>query len=227
MCFRIRRRKLPHWDIPGAAYFITACLEGSIPARGLLRLREYEIELSQRPRPDSVPEEDWRERNYKLLFARTDEFLDSEPAVMHLRDSRLAEQVQKSLYHFAGERYDLIAFVVMASHFHWLFRPAKPYEAEVSQRGDGKTPRELIMHSIASYTANECNKLLGRSGAFGEDESYDHCPRDGGEVVRIVEYIEMNPVKAGLVSRPEEWEFSSAPVRKRLRLKPGAPLPKP
>ena len=82
------------------------------------------------------------------------------------------------------------------------------------------------MHSISSYTANECNKLLGRSGAFWEDESYDHCPRDGTEVVRIVEYLEMNPVKAGLVSKPEDWPFSSAADRKRLRLKPGAPLPK-
>jgi len=27
-----RRRHLPHWDYPGATYFITACLDGSIPA---------------------------------------------------------------------------------------------------------------------------------------------------------------------------------------------------
>jgi len=226
MSFRIRRRKLPHWDIPGASYFITACLEGSIPARGLLKLKNYEAELLQRSREEGFTEEEWQDRNHKLLFARFDQLLDDEPAVMHLKDPILAEKVKNSLYHFADDRYDLIAYVIMASHYHWFFRPRKAYEAEVRRREDSKTARELIMHSIASYTANECNKLLCRSGTFWEAESYDHCPRDGTEVVRIVEYIEMNPVKAGLVSKPEDWPYSSAPDRKRLSLKPGAPLPR-
>jgi hypothetical protein len=30
----IRRRRLPHWDVPTAAYFVTTCLEGSIPPKG-------------------------------------------------------------------------------------------------------------------------------------------------------------------------------------------------
>ena len=30
----IRRRNLPHWDVPTAAYFVTVCLDDSIPARG-------------------------------------------------------------------------------------------------------------------------------------------------------------------------------------------------
>jgi hypothetical protein len=33
---KFRRRRLPHWDLSGATYFITACLAGSIPAQGLL-----------------------------------------------------------------------------------------------------------------------------------------------------------------------------------------------
>ena len=47
----IRRRNLPHWDVPTAAYFVTVCLEGSIPARGLLDIQSYRAELEQRPRP--------------------------------------------------------------------------------------------------------------------------------------------------------------------------------
>jgi hypothetical protein len=50
----IRRRNLPHWDVPIAAYFVTVCLDGSIPARGLLDLANYRTELSRRPRPQDA-----------------------------------------------------------------------------------------------------------------------------------------------------------------------------
>jgi len=47
-----RRRRLPHWDVPGATYFITSCLEGSIPAQGLLDLAT----VSRRSRETSPAE---------------------------------------------------------------------------------------------------------------------------------------------------------------------------
>src|SRR5262245_17069345 len=56
----IRRRNLPHWDVPTAAYFVTTCLEGSIPARGLLDLDAYRTELAKRPRPADQDELEWR-----------------------------------------------------------------------------------------------------------------------------------------------------------------------
>ncbi|HEV3204293.1 MAG TPA: hypothetical protein VGY77_07920, partial [Gemmataceae bacterium] len=55
----IRRRNLPHWDVPTAAYFVTTCLEGSIPARGLLDLKSYRSQLEQRPRPSDQTEQEW------------------------------------------------------------------------------------------------------------------------------------------------------------------------
>jgi hypothetical protein len=44
------------------------------------------------------------------------------------------------------------------------------------------------------------------------------------ELERIILYIENNPVKAGLVSAPELWPFSSAHDRKLLGLAFGEPL---
>lgn len=220
----IRRRKLPHWDVPGASYFVTDCLADSIPARGLLNLKKYREELSGKPRPEELSDDEWEDRINKLVFARYDRYLDNEPAVRHLKDPRLASEVRKSLYHFAGERYDLFSYVVMPSHFHWLFRPTRAWERELEEQGETRKPREIIMHSVCSYTANQCNRLLGSSGSFWQSESYDHCPRDGAEVMRILEYIEMNPVKAGLVAAPEDWEFSSARDRKVQGLRPGDAL---
>ncbi len=66
------------------------------------------------------------------------------------------------------------------------------------------------MHSIKSFTAHRCNELLGRIGPFWQQESFDHCVRDEEELERVFDYIEHNPVKAGLCQRREEWPFSSA-----------------
>jgi hypothetical protein len=53
--------------------------------------------------------------------------------------------------------------------------------------------------------------MLALTGSsFWQDESYDHLVRDESEFQRIVEYIEMNPVNAGLVTMPEAFPWSSA-----------------
>ena len=39
---------------------------------------------------------------------------------------------------------------------------------------------------------------------------YDRNIRDQDELTRFVEYVHNNPVRRGLVARPEEWYWSSA-----------------
>jgi putative DNA methylase len=54
-------------------------------------------------------------------------------------------------------------------------------------------------------------RIMGRTGSpFWQDESYDHWVRGPEELAKIVRYIEENPVAAGLVSRGENWRWSSA-----------------
>jgi REP element-mobilizing transposase RayT len=53
--------------------------------------------------------------------------------------------------------------------------------------------------------------MLGLAGQpFWQDESYDRAVRNEAEFQRIVRYIEWNPVKAGLVTTPEAFPWSSA-----------------
>jgi len=66
------------------------------------------------------------------------------------------------------------------------------------------------MHSIKRHSALICNRLLTLDGQFWQDESYDHVVECDEEFGRIVDYVELNPVKAGLVSERERWRFSSA-----------------
>jgi REP element-mobilizing transposase RayT len=164
-------------------------------------------------------------RAWKSLFAVTDRWLDTAPAARHLADERLASAVRDALYFFAGVRYELLAFTVMPSHFHWVFRPTETWERERETRA-GKTmsPRERIMHSVQLRTARVCNRLLGRNGAFWQHETYDHCVRDEDELLRIIEYIDLNPVKAGLCRVPDVWQFSSAYDRVQLGLRFPQPL---
>lgn len=218
---RIRRRHLPHWDMPHAAFFVTTCLHGSIPALGLLDLENYRREVYQRPRPANRDEEDWKDDRWKLTFARCDHWLDQGRAVRHLADARLARIVVDTMYFFAESRYDLLAYVVMPSHFHWVFQPREDWARTASA---GRPPREVIQHSVNRFSSRKCQEILGTSGAFWQHESYDHWVRDVEELERIILYVENNPVKAGLVTAAEEWEFSSAHARKAAGLAFGDPL---
>jgi REP element-mobilizing transposase RayT len=220
----IRQRHLPHWDVPGATYFVTACLEGSIPAEGLLDIARYETQLRSRARPAGVTEDAWNVRNWKLLFVRQEQWLDLRPANRSLERPDLARAVVKSMYHFAGQHYDLFAYVVMPSHFHWLFRPRPDWVATIETTEH--SARERIMYSLKRFTANACNRLRGVRGTFWQQESYDHWVRDSDEMERIIHYIEQNPVKSGLVRTAEDWEFGSGQVRKRGHVELGTALTK-
>src|SRR5262245_49315980 len=171
-----RRRHLPHWDVPGAMYFVTTCLHGSIPAQGLLDVQGYRKELDAQQRPADVPKDEWQRRLDKLEFARVDEWLDLRPAARHLADSRLGRIVCNAIVHFAASRYDVFAYAVMPSHMHWIVRARADWvESEVG-KGD-RTPREMIMHSLKRFTAQKCNEILAHEGVFWQAESYDHCIR--------------------------------------------------
>jgi putative DNA methylase len=103
----------------------------------------------------------------------------------------------------ALRHYELHSFVVMPNHVHLLVTPCVP----VSR----------LTHSLKRFTAREANRILHLTGnAFWQDESYDHLVRDNTELQRIARYIEWNPVRAGLVTAPEEFPWSSArPIANR------------
>jgi type I restriction enzyme R subunit len=221
------RRRLPHWDVPEAAYFLTTCLDASIPAQGLLDVKCYRDQLEKQPRPRDVTVSEWRRTIGKLVFGRVDAWLDHKPAARHLADPRLANEVVNAIYWFAGKRYDLLSFVVMPSHVHWVFQPLPSWVTTLPKDEPGsrkRSPRQRIQHSVNRQSALKCNLARGADGPFWQKESYDHWVRDVAELERIMRYVEENPVKAGLVARPEDWLFSSARDRIRFGREFGEPL---
>ena len=64
-----------------------------------------------------------------------------------------------------------------------------------------------IMQQLKGASARACNLVLGRTGAFWQHESYDRVMRMG-ETERVIRYILMNPVTAGLVSEWRDWPYT-------------------
>jgi REP element-mobilizing transposase RayT len=139
---------------------------------------------------------------HKALAGRAFVWLDRQldmarAGPMFLRRDAIANLVVESLHRGAElGHYELASFVVMANHVHVLLLP--------------KAPPSRLLKSLKGCAAREANRLLGRTGEpFWQRETYDHWVRDGHEWGRIKLYIENNPVKAGVVSRAEEYRWSS------------------
>ncbi len=64
-----------------------------------------------------------------------------------------------------------------------------------------------IMHTIKSVSAHRINKLLGRRGAFWQEESFDHAIRSDESLNAKMAYVLANPVRRGLVKRPREYRW--------------------
>ena len=179
------RGYLPHWEAGETPQHITFHLADSLPRE----VRErWAAELAHLP-----PDKQQLERRKRIETA-----LDAGHGACYLRQPDIAQIVENALLHFDGTRYRLHAWVVMPNHVHALVTPL--YGNSLSS----------IVHSWKSFTAKEANRVLGQTGAFWQEEYFDRAIRDDRHYASVVEYIEHNPVKAGLCSEAVEWLWGSA-----------------
>lgn len=193
-----RHAFLPHLRQAGCTYFVTFRLADSIPKSVLREWREDRLKWLA-ARGIDIESDGWKEdfqllteieraafkRNYAVkLFER----LDEGHGACNLIDIRIAQKVVDAIRFFDGSRFALGDWCIMPNHVHALITPMEGYELED------------ILHSIKSYSANQINKCLSRSGAFWMTESYDRLVRDAEELQRTQDYIRANPMKAGLSS---------------------------
>lgn len=66
-----------------------------------------------------------------------------------------------------------------------------------------------IMKMIKGSFARKVNKINQNSGALWQKGFYDEVVRNSLDLVNKLEYMHNNPVKANLVTSPEEYEYSS------------------
>lgn len=193
------RGYLPHLELPGATQFITWRLADSLPASVLAKIRA-EADLLE-------------ERSRNLYLAeRIDAFCDTGHGECVLADFRAAKIIEDALFVQNGRAYDLRAWAVMPNHVHVLL-----------QIGTSESLSQ-IMHQIKGSSAREINRVLGRRGRLWQPEYFDRVIHGNAKIQEKSNYIEANPVQAGLCKLPNEWSWSSANLEavERLRLAGGS-----
>lgn len=95
--------------------------------------------------------------------------------------------------------FDMLAYVFLFDHFHLLIRPT------------GASTFSKIMLSLKSNFTKQYKANIGVQGSmkFWQKRFRDHLIRDEIDFARHIDYIHYNPVKHGLVTRPEDWPHSS------------------
>jgi len=174
--------------------------------------------LEQFPKSEQEGQNYLEERQY---FAKWDTYLDkAESGPRWLSQPEIASIVKEAMQYRDGKVVDVHAFCIMSNHVHVVFESLSKSEWHSDQRNSEwhsdphksgyqpDLPLSKIMQSLKRHTARQANLVLGRQGAFWQDESYDHVIRDNEEYIRIINYVLENPVKAGLVAQWDEWRWT-------------------
>ncbi len=134
---------------------------------------------------------------------RIEAWVDAGHGSCVLREPSIAGVVQGSFLKFDAQRYRLLEWVGMPNHVHVLFEQMEEW-----------TVAEIVA-SWKKFTARRiCEERRHRGQSpitpVWHREYWDRFIRDQRHLRRAIEYIHMNPVKAGLAARPENWPWSSA-----------------
>ena len=171
------RGYLPHFDSGAVVQTLTFRLADSLPRMFYERMAAMD------------------DANRRM---RLEEMIDEGRGSCLLRDDDNAAIVQAAFEHFDGDRYRLIAWVIMPNHVHVMIEQIEGY------------PLSDVVHSWKSYTAKKINERRRANGVVWAAEYFDRYIRDGAHFANAVRYIEENPVKAGLADKPSDLPYSSA-----------------
>lgn len=194
------RDHLPHLKRAGASYFVTFRLAGTLPGNVLHEFKQERERILAHACAAKRPLT-WHEQEelFRWYSTRVDKYLDAGHGDCWLKQPALADLVATALRFHQGQRFDLLAWVVMPNHVHAVVRPFR-----------GCTLSK-ILQSWKGFTAHEANRILNRVGQpFWQAEAYDHLVRDDLDRDRCCNYISLNPVNAGLCTCPEAWKWSSS-----------------
>jgi putative transposase len=73
--------------------------------------------------------------------------------------------------------------------------------------GGGRAVIPKSLQLIAGRTGQEYNQRKNRNGAFWEDRYHATAVSSDRHLIQCIAYIDLNMVRAGVVSHPSEWDF--------------------
>jgi len=135
----------------------------------------------------------FRYREEYLRFLETFRFYQCErPILRFSKKDFLRERLS------SGPDYvRLIAYCIMPTHVHFILE-------QLAEAGISECMR-LTLNSYARYF----NEKSGRKGPLWESRFQNRLIETDEYALHLSRYIHLNPTSAGLVTRPEDWEFSS------------------
>jgi len=197
----IHQGNLPHWQQKDVWYFVTFRFADSLPKEIVEQIKtERELWLKRHKKEETKPYSVEELKEYHKLFSeRIENLLDECKGSCLLREEKIAKIVADALLYFNNDKYVLDEWVIMPNHVHILVKPINEYTLPE------------ITHSWKSFSANEINKLAGKSGQLWLHESYDHIVRNEAAFIAIKNYIKNNPVKAKLKlpNCAQSWTYST------------------
>ena len=99
-------------------------------------------------------------------------------------------------HYLVDSTLDVNAYCLMPNHYHFL--------VNLRQRDFSQKMQAFTL----SYT-KAMNKRYRRCGSIFQSRFQAILVDSDAYLLHLSRYIHLNPVKAGLVKRPEDWEFSS------------------
>ena len=105
--------------------------------------------------------------------------------------------VKRLRHYFQPELLDVLAYCLMPTHYHLM----------VYLKTDGLSARVMQSFSV-SYT-KAINRQQERVGSLFQGPFRAAWVDKDSYLLHLSRYIHVNPVTAGLVTRPEDWVYSS------------------
>lgn len=95
--------------------------------------------------------------------------------------------------------FSVYTYCLMPTHFHFLVR--------VETEEIDELKKQIGIH-LSAYT-KAINKAFDRNGSLFQQHTKAKLIDDRDYLLTLISYIHQNPVRAGLVHRFEDWQFSS------------------
>ncbi len=126
---------------------------------------------------------------------------------------------------------DVLGFALMGNHFHLVIRmypESDPTDDEIKERlqkyyGDELNITGVLVSDYRKRLTNlgayvkdikqgftrYFNKKYGRRGFFWGDRFKSMIVQDGHSLVNLLAYVDLNPIRAGIVKKPEDYRWCS------------------
>jgi putative transposase len=117
----------------------------------------------------------------------------------------------------AGFHFDLWAYVFMPDHVHLIINPKRPsYDIAEIRKAIKHTTSKIALAWVRENHPEWIPRLTRKRGRrietlfWQSGGGYDRNITAGRTLMEMIDYIHLNPVRRGLVTRPEDWQWSSA-----------------